>query len=104
MTKTTACAVFFLIWWVVLFGVLPWGIHSQHEGGDIAPGTDPGAPVMPHLGRKLLLTTVVASIVFATSASLFADAATRSWRICSSRCVFVISSFGALSGRSTRGG
>jgi predicted secreted protein len=66
MTKTTACAVFFLIWWVVLFGVLPWGIHSQHEGGDIAPGTDPGAPVLPHLGRKLLLTTLVAGVVFAT--------------------------------------
>jgi predicted secreted protein len=65
MTKTTAVAVFFLIWWVVLFAVLPWGIHSQHEGGDVTPGTDPGAPVLPHLGRKLLLTTLVASIVFA---------------------------------------
>jgi predicted secreted protein len=65
MTKTTAVAVFFLIWWVVLFAVLPWGVHSQHEAGDITPGTDPGAPVLPHLGRKLLLTTVVASVVFA---------------------------------------
>lgn len=65
MTKTTAVAVFFLIWWIVLFAVLPWGVHSQHEGGNIAPGTDPGAPVMPRLGRKLLLTTLVASIVFA---------------------------------------
>jgi predicted secreted protein len=65
MTKTTAAAVFFLIWWVTLFAVLPWGIHSQTEGGDIAPGTDPGAPALPKLGRKLLLTTAVASVVFA---------------------------------------
>jgi predicted secreted protein len=65
MTKTTGCAIFFLIWWVVLFAVLPWGVRSQHEGGDIAPGTDPGAPVLPHLGRKLLLTTLVTCVVFA---------------------------------------
>jgi predicted secreted protein len=64
MSKTTAFAVFFLIWWVVLFAVLPWGVQSQHEGGDIAPGTDPGAPVLPHLGRKLLWTTLVASVLF----------------------------------------
>lgn len=65
MSTTTFIAVFFLIWWVVLFGVLPWGIHSQQEGGAIAPGTDPGAPVVPKLGRKLMLTTLVAGVVFA---------------------------------------
>ncbi|HEV2098992.1 MAG TPA: DUF1467 family protein, partial [Stellaceae bacterium] len=47
------------------FAVLPWGIHSQHEGGEVAPGTDPGAPVLPKLGRKLMLTTLVAGVVFA---------------------------------------
>ena len=65
MSRTTYIAVFFLIWWVVLFAVLPWGIHSQQEGGDIAPGTDPGAPVLPKLGRKLLWTTLVAGVLFA---------------------------------------
>lgn len=64
MSTTTFLAVFFLIWWIVLFAVLPWGIHSQHEGGEIAPGTDPGAPVLPKLGRKLMLTTLVAGVVF----------------------------------------
>jgi predicted secreted protein len=65
MSTTTFIAVFFLIWWIVLFAVLPWGIHSQHESGDVAPGTDPGAPVLPKLGRKLMLTTLVAGVVFA---------------------------------------
>jgi predicted secreted protein len=65
MSTTTAVAVFFLIWWVVLFAVLPWGIRSQHEGGEIAPGTDPGAPTIPKLGRKLVWTTVVTSVIFA---------------------------------------
>jgi GTP-binding protein Era len=43
------CAIFFLIWWVVLFAVLPWGVRSQHEGGEVVPGTDPGAPAIPKL-------------------------------------------------------
>jgi predicted secreted protein len=65
MPLTTAVAIFFLIWWVVLFAVLPWGVRSQHEGGEIAPGTDPGAPAIPNLWRKLLWTTLVSALIFA---------------------------------------
>jgi len=65
MSTATALAMFFLIWWVVLFAVLPWGVHSQQEGGAVTPGTDPGAPVIPKLGRKLAWTTVVAGVLFA---------------------------------------
>ncbi len=65
MPVTTAIAVYFLIWWVVLFAVLPWGVHSQDEHGEVAPGTDPGAPALPRLGRKLLWTTLVSAVIFA---------------------------------------
>jgi predicted secreted protein len=65
MPVATALAIFFLIWWVVLFAVLPWGIKSQHEGEDIAPGTDPGAPTKARVGWKLLWTTVVAMAIYA---------------------------------------
>ena len=65
MPVTTAAAIFFLIWWVVLFAVLPWGVRRQDEAGDVAPGTDPGAPAVPYLGRKLLWTTVVSLVIFA---------------------------------------
>jgi len=65
MPITTALAIFWLIWWVVLFAVLPWGIRSQHEGGAIAPGTDPGAPAIPRLKWKLLWTTLAALAIFA---------------------------------------
>jgi predicted secreted protein len=65
MSVTTAIATFFLIWWVTLFAVLPWGIRSQHEGGEMAPGTDPGAPTGVRIGRKLLWTTLVATVIYA---------------------------------------
>jgi predicted secreted protein len=65
MSVTTAVATFFLIWWVTLFAVLPWGVRSQHEGGEMVPGTDPGAPTSFRLGRKLLWTTLVAAVIYA---------------------------------------
>jgi predicted secreted protein len=65
MPVTTGVAIFFLIWWVVLFAVLPWGIRSQQEEGAVAPGTDPGAPVLPRLRRVLIWTTLVSIMVFA---------------------------------------
>jgi len=73
MPVTTAVAVFVLIWWVVLFAVLPWGVRSQHEDGDIAPGTDPGAPAVPDLRRKLIWTTLVSVVVFAVCYVVYAE-------------------------------
>jgi len=73
MPITTAVAIFFLIWWVVLFAVLPWGIRSQHEGGEIVPGTDPGAPAIPNLALKLLWTTLVSVAIFAACYVVYVD-------------------------------
>src|SRR5580704_3708791 len=61
----TALAIYFVIWWIVLFVVLPWGVHSQHESQEVVPGTDPGAPILTNLKLKLVWTTIVASLVFA---------------------------------------
>jgi predicted secreted protein len=60
----TIAAIYFIIWWTVLFAVLPWGVRSQGESGDIAPGTDPGAPSTPALGRKVVWTTLVSAALF----------------------------------------
>jgi predicted secreted protein len=73
MSVTTAFAIFFLIWWVVLFAVLPWGIKSQHESEDIAPGTDPGAPSTARIGWKLLWTTVVAIALYAVCFMVYVE-------------------------------
>jgi predicted secreted protein len=60
----SAIAVYFIIWWLSLFLVLPWGVRSQHEDGSIAEGTDPGAPAFPRIGRKLIITTILAAFFF----------------------------------------
>jgi predicted secreted protein len=71
MALSTAIAIYFIIWWVVLFVVLPWGVRSQEEDGAVVRGTDPGAPVIARLWWKLLWTTVIASAVFAICALVY---------------------------------
>jgi len=71
MAISTAIAIYFLIWWIVLFAVLPWGVRAQGEGG--APGTDPGAPAVPRLKAKLAWTTVVATVVFGLCAVVYVN-------------------------------
>jgi predicted secreted protein len=65
MTWWAALAVYFVIWWTVLFCVLPLNVRSQVEAGERLQGTDPGAPVSPELGRKAIITSVVSLVVFA---------------------------------------
>jgi predicted secreted protein len=66
MRLTSAIAIYFVIWWTVLFVVLPWGVRNAHEAGEaVEAGHEPGAPVRPQIGRKALITTVLATIVFA---------------------------------------
>jgi predicted secreted protein len=64
-TISTGFAIYFVLWWVVLFLTLPFGVRSQHEDGGGAPGTDPGAPVATKMGRKLIWTTVLSAVIFA---------------------------------------
>jgi predicted secreted protein len=61
---STGLAIYFVVWWLVLFLTLPFGVRSQHEDGEGAPGTDPGAPIMARMGRKLLWTTIISAVLF----------------------------------------
>jgi predicted secreted protein len=66
-TISTGFAIYFVMWWIVLFLTLPFGVRSQHEDGEGAPGTDPGAPVATQMGRKLIWTTVISALLFAAA-------------------------------------
>jgi predicted secreted protein len=71
MALSTAIAIYFLIWWLTLFAVLPWGVSAQGEEG--TPGTDPGAPRVPHLKVKLIWTTLVATVIFAVMVYIYVN-------------------------------
>jgi predicted secreted protein len=65
MNLMAGMAIYMIVWWLVLFAVLPFGIVSDHENGDVKPGFDPGAPARPMLIRKALITTLIASVLWA---------------------------------------
>ncbi len=57
-------AVYFFIWWITLFLVLPFGVRTQREEGSIVPGTPESAPARPRLLRIALINTALATAVF----------------------------------------
>ena len=62
MNWFTGLMVFVIIWWIVLFMVLPWGIRVPDKP---EPGHATSAPDRPMLWRKALVTTVIASVLWA---------------------------------------
>ena len=66
-TISTMFAIYFVLWWIVLFLTLPFGVRSQHEDGGGEPGTDPGAPIKTQMGRKLIWTTIISAVIFAVA-------------------------------------
>ena len=58
-------AIYFVIWWTVLFAVLPFGVRNASEAGEkTEQGNDAGAPMALHWGKKILATSVIALALF----------------------------------------
>ena len=55
-----------IIWWVIFFTTLPFGVRAPHEVGEaVEPGHDGGAPVRPRLGLKAGITTAITAVLWA---------------------------------------
>ena len=61
----TAAVLYIMIWWVVLFAVLPFGVRPVAEADERTGWR--GAPARPLMGRKLLATTLVALALWAAA-------------------------------------
>jgi predicted secreted protein len=64
MGWTTGVAVYVIIWWVVLFMVLPFGVRPI-EQDDVAKGHASSAPRRPRMIAKMLATSVLAAAMWA---------------------------------------
>jgi predicted secreted protein len=70
-TSPFMVAVYFIIWWTVLFAILPFGVRSQVEDGAVVEGSEPGAPTAPFLMRKAMVNTLVSTSIFAVFWTVF---------------------------------
>lgn len=66
-----AIVIYVIVWWVVFFAVLPWGVTSRWEAEDDGvKGAEPGAPTTPDLKRKAILTSIIALVIWAIIAAI----------------------------------
>jgi predicted secreted protein len=65
MTLSLGIVLYIMIWWMTLFAVLPLGVKTQGEAGEVVEGTPESAPVAPRLLRVVAINTVVAAVAFA---------------------------------------
>ena len=66
-----ALALYFVVWWTLLFVILPLRNQVETDPERIVPGQDPGAPAAPRLREKAILTSVLASVVFLAAIQVF---------------------------------
>ena len=61
MGWVTGIVVYILTWWVVLFAILPLWVQPANPD-DSAYGI--GAPQHPHMGRKAMVTSAIAAVLW----------------------------------------
>ena len=64
MSIGLAAAIYFIVWWTVLFAVLPIGLRTQEEEGHVVPGTPESAPARPRFLLIIVLTSLISAVVF----------------------------------------
>lgn len=70
MGVTSAIVLFAVIWFMVLFILLPVGLRTQGDEGKIVPGTHAASPATLNLRRKFRTVTIVAVLVWAVIAGV----------------------------------
>lgn len=65
MSWLTSGAIYFILWWVTLFAVLPFGVRTQDEEQEVVPGTIGSAPARFRFFRVMAITTLVSAALMA---------------------------------------
>lgn len=73
MRTSIAIAIFFCLWFITLFGVLPFFAKTQDEAGDVVPGTPGSAPSRINVWKVFLANTLVAIVAFAIVYAIIAN-------------------------------
>ena len=71
LTVGGAIALYFVVWWTLLFAILPLRNQPETRPTHVVPGQDPGAPAAPRLREKAIWTTLVAGAAFLMALAIF---------------------------------
>ena len=64
MSLIAGIAIYFVLWWLILFAVMPFGMRTQADADEVILGTTRSAPSRPHFLKAALRTTIVTAFVF----------------------------------------
>ena len=64
MTISAALVLYAVLWFLILFIVLPLKIKTQEEIGNIADGTPASAPENPKIKTKMLWVTIISDLLW----------------------------------------
>ena len=71
MSTFTIFGIFFIMWWIVFFIVLPLNITTHMDKGINIKGIHGSVPINPKLVSKLIVTTIVRFIILLSLVLLF---------------------------------
>lgn len=64
MSIISALVLLAITWFMVLFVMLPIGLRTQGDEGEVVPGTHAGAPANLRLKRKLAWVTAISFAIW----------------------------------------
>jgi predicted secreted protein len=64
MSITSGLVLFSVLWFLSLLMLLPIGVKSQAEAGEVEPGTPAGAPDEPMIRKKMLWATGLSAVLW----------------------------------------
>ena len=69
MSISSAIVLYCVIWAILFYMINPLWQTSQSEDGEVVPGTPASAPVDAMVRKKAIITTVIATVLFALAYS-----------------------------------
>ena len=70
MSPVSAAVLYAVIWFLTLFCVIPIRLRTQGDEGRKIRGTHAGSPENPQMGRRALITTGVAFVIWAVAVGI----------------------------------
>ncbi len=71
MAFVTSLALYFIVWWLVFFAVLPIGIENEPQDDGRIKGSSDAAPSNPMIRKKLMMTTLYSALLFSVVWAVF---------------------------------
>lgn len=59
MGPISGTVVYLIVWWVVIFAVLPFGVRQPD-----VPDHSAGAPRDPNIRKKFIITTLISAVIW----------------------------------------